>query len=154
MRNTTPWRWMKYVNVILCISYTVLFACNIVYLIYCIIRLHLWPASSDPAVELRMQKLNSHPVRTQSLNVLPWKPGLGQHAAVHATLTARNFFLAYFYPSSPFTCIFSKTSPDFFPALAEAKTGSCVGPQNRIGHLAGCRLPCWVTTKYKQAKKK
>ena len=32
----------------------------------------------------------------------------------HATLTARNFFLAYFYPSSLFTCIFSKTSPVFF----------------------------------------
>ena len=28
--------------------------------------------------------------------------------------TAREFFLAYFYPSSPFTCIFSKTSPNFF----------------------------------------
>ena len=34
--------------------------------------------------------------------------------AIRATLTARDFFLAYFYPSSPFTRIFSKTSPDFF----------------------------------------
>ena len=33
--------------------------------------------------------------------------------SIHATLTAREFFLAYFYPSSPFTCIFSKTSPNF-----------------------------------------
>ena len=64
--------------------------------------------------ELRTQKLKSHLVRTRSLNVLPLKPGVGQHLAIHATLTARNFFLAYFYPSSPFTCIFSKTSPDFF----------------------------------------
>ena len=47
----------------------------------------------------------------------PLKPGVGQHIATHATLTARDFFLAYFYPSGPFTCIFSKTSPDF----------SCVG---------------------------
>ena len=37
---------------------------------------------------------------------------------IHATLTARDFFLAYFYPSGPFTCIFSKTSPNFFPVLA------------------------------------
>ena len=37
--------------------------------------------------------------------------------SVYATLNARDFFLAYFYPSGPFTCIFSKTSPDF----------SCVG---------------------------
>ena len=29
-------------------------------------------------------------------------------------LTARDFFLANFYPSGPFCCIFSKTSPKFF----------------------------------------
>ena len=93
---------------------------------------------------LRTQKLKSHLVRTQSLNGLPLKPGVGQYTAIHATLTARNFFFAYFYPSSPFTCIFfSKTSPDyFFPALAVANTGSCVGPQNKIGHPTGCRFPC------------
>ena len=67
--------------------------------------------------ELRTQNLKSHLVRTQSLNVLPLKPGVGQHIAIHATLTARNFFLAYVYPSSPFTCIFPKPLPIF----------SCVG---------------------------
>ena len=64
--------------------------------------------------ELRTQKLKSHLVRTQSLNVLPFKPGAGQYIAIHATPTAREFFLAYFYPSNPFTGIFSKTSPNFF----------------------------------------
>ena len=64
--------------------------------------------------KLRTQKLKSYLVRTQSLNVLPLKPGVGQYIAVHATLTARDFFLAYFYPSGSFSCIFSKTSPDFF----------------------------------------
>ena len=59
----------------------------------------------------------SHLVRTQSLNVLPLKPGVGQYIAIHVTLTARYFFLAYFYPSGPFTCIF----PDPLPIL------SCVG---------------------------
>ena len=72
--------------------------------------------------ELRTQKLKSHLVRTQSLNVLPFKPGVGQYIAIHATLTARDFFLAYFYTSGPFICIFSKTSPDFFPVLAVANT--------------------------------
>ena len=43
----------------------------------------------------------------------PLKPGIGQSIAIHATLTARDFFLAYFYHSGPFTCIFSKTSPNF-----------------------------------------
>ena len=36
------------------------------------------------------------------------------YIAIHATLAARDFFLAYFYPSGPFTCIFSETSSDFF----------------------------------------
>ena len=67
--------------------------------------------------ELRMQILHSHLVRTQSLNVLPLKPGVGQCIAIHAMFTARDFFLAFFCPSSPFTCISSKTSPDLFVPL-------------------------------------
>ena len=79
---------------------------------------HSLMLSSHPrSGELRTQKLKSHLVRTQSLNVLPLKPGVGQYLSIHATLTARDFFLAYFFPSCPFTCIFSKTFPDF----------SCVG---------------------------
>ena len=91
--------------------------------------------------ELRTQKLISHLVRTQSLNVLPLKPGVGQYIAIHATLTARDFFLAYFYLSGPFTCIFCKPLP-ISPVLAVANTGSCVGLQNKIAHPAGCRFPC------------
>ena len=55
--------------------------------------------------ELRTQNLESHLMRTQSLKVLPLKPGVGQYIAMHATLTARDFFL---YPSGPFICIFQK----------------------------------------------
>ena len=52
---------------------------------------------TDPlSGELRTQKLKSHLVRTQNLNVLPLKPGVGQYIAIHATLTAMDFFLAYF----------------------------------------------------------
>ena len=71
--------------------------------------------------ELRTQKLKSHLVRTQSLNVLPLKPGVGHYIAIQATLTAGNFLLACFYPSSPFTCIFSRNLSRFFPVLAVAK---------------------------------
>ena len=64
--------------------------------------------------ELRTPKLKSHLVKTQSFNFLPLKPAVGQYiATIHAMLTARDSFLAYFYPSCPFTCIFFKTSPDF-----------------------------------------
>ena len=110
-------------------------------------------ADSRPrSVELRTQKLKSHLVRTQSSNVLTLKPGVGQNIAIHATLTARDFFLAYFYPSGSFICIFSKTSPEFF-LLAVANTGSCVGPQNKIGHPAGCssRVECpWHINRLKK----
>ena len=100
------------------------------------------------------QTLKSHLLRAQSLQVLPLKPGVGQYVAIHATLTAWDFILAHFYPSGPFTCIFFyQTSPKFFPVLAAANPVSCVGPQNKIGHLAGCRFPCCVPTKDKQAKK-
>ena len=67
--------------------------------------------------EMRTQILKFHLVRTQSLSFLPLKPGVGQYIAIQATLTARNFFLAYFYYSGPFTYKFSKSSSDF----------SCVG---------------------------
>ena len=81
-------------------------------------------------------------MRTQSRKILPLKPEVGQYIARHTTLTARDFLLDNLYPSGPFTCIFSKTSPKFFPVLAAANTGSCVGPQNKTGHVAGCRFPC------------
>ena len=71
----------------------------------------------------------------------PFKAWSRQYIAIDATLTARDFFLVYFYPSGPFTCIFSKSSPDFIR--------SCVGLQNKIGHTAGCKFPCWVPAEYK-----
>ena len=37
------------------------------------------------------------------VKVLPLKPDVGQYIAIHDTLTASDFFLVYFYPSSPFT---------------------------------------------------
>ena len=40
--------------------------------------------------ELRTQKLKSHLVRRQSLNLLPLKPGLGQCIVMHTTPTARD----------------------------------------------------------------
>ena len=71
---------------------------------------------------------------------------------MHATLPARDFSLANFFPSSPFTCIFPNLSR-FFPVLAVANTGSCVGLRNKIGHPAGCRFLCWVSMQYKLAQK-
>ena len=94
-----------------------------------------WPRSG----ELRTKKLKSYLVRTQGLNVLPLKPGVGQYIAMHAALAAGDFFLTFFFPSCPFTCFFFPTIyPDFFCWLWLTH-GSCVGLQNK-GHLAGGRF--------------
>ena len=69
----------------------------------------------------------------------PFKARVDQYIAIHARLTARDFFLACFYPSGPFTCIFSKPSR-FFLCWLWLTHGSCVGPQNKIGHPVGCRF--------------
>ena len=37
----------------------------------------------------------------------------------------------------------------FLPVLTLANTGSCVGPQNKTGHPAKGRFPCWVPAEYK-----
>ena len=104
------------------------------------------PRSGD----LRTQKLKPHPVRTQSWSILPLKPGVGQYIAIHATLTARDFFLAYFYPSGPFTCLsFFLNLSRFFLCWLWLTPDSCVGPQNKIGHPGRCRFPCWVPAEYK-----
>ena len=79
--------------------------------------------------ELPSQKLKSHLMRTQSLKVLLLKPGVGQYIAMHAMITARDFFLANFDPSGPFICIFQNLSWGF-RVLPVANTGSSVGPQN------------------------
>ena len=92
--------------------------------------------------ELRTQKLKSYLVRTQSLNVLHFKPGVGQYIAIHATLTAREFFLLISTLPVHSPAFFPKPLPIFFPVLAVANTSSCVGPQNRICHPVGCRFPC------------
>ena len=108
---------------------------------------------------LRTQKLKTSLLRTQRSKVLPFKPSAGPYIAMHATSTARDFFLANFYPSSPPTGIpppkkknnnqqqqhknnntttttTTKTLSRAFPVLAVANTGSCVGPRNKIGHPA------------------
>ena len=69
----------------------------------------------------------------------PWSRSVYRH---NATLTARDFFVAYLYPSGPFTCIFSQNLSRFLLCWLWLTHGSCVGPQNKIGHPAGCKVPC------------
>ena len=107
---------------------------NIRCLITFLIRLPQWGAA-DAKIKVPSEE-------NTDLKVFRFKPGIGQYIAMHATLTARDFFLANSYPSGPFTCIFPKPLTSFLPVLAVANTSSCVGPHNKIGHPAGCRFPC------------
>ena len=68
----------------------------------------------SPAWGAADAEVKSGLLRTQSLKVLHVKPGVGFYLAIHAMLTARDFFLAHFYPSGPFIGIFYKTSSEFF----------------------------------------
>ena len=88
--------------------------------------------------ELRTQKLKSHLMRTQSLKVLPLKPGVGQYIAMYVTLTARDFFFANFYPFGPATCI-------FFPKpLLNFSCVSCGYHQFLRRPAEQNRSPCWM----------
>ena len=69
------------------------------------------PNKQSRSGELRTQKLKPHLLRTQTLRVLPLKPGIGQNTAKHATLPARDFFPTNIYPSGPLTYIFPKPLP-------------------------------------------
>ena len=67
--------------------------------------------------ELRDAEIKVSSGENTELKRSPFKAWGSQHIAIRATLTGRNFFLAYFYPSGPFTSIFPKPLPIF----------SCVG---------------------------
>ena len=89
--------------------------------------------------ELRTQKLKSHLVRTQSLNVLPLKPGVGQYTAIHATLTARDFFLScLFLHFRSIHLHFFQNLSRFLPVLAVANTWFLCRPAEKN------RSPCWM----------
>ena len=54
----------------------------------------------------------------------------------------QGFLLCLFPPFQSTHLHFFQNFSRFFPVLAAANTGSCVGPQNKIGHPVGCRFPC------------
>ena len=63
----------------------------------------------------------------------------------------QGFLLCLFLPFQSIHLHFFQNLSQFFPALAVANSGSCVGPQNKIGHPAGCRFP-WNINRIKKKK--
>ena len=60
----------------------------------------------------------------QSSKVFSVKPGVGYNIAIHASPTARDFFLSKIYLPFSFIFIVSKTTPEFL-VLAVAIAGLC-----------------------------
>ena len=83
---------------------------------------------------LRTQKLKTHLLRSQSSKVLLLKPGAGPYIALHATPTAKDFFLANFLPFRPIHLHLFQNFSRVCPLLASADTGFCVIHQNKTGH--------------------
>ena len=54
----------------------------------------------------------------------------------------QEFLPRLFLPFRSIHLHFFQNLSQFFPVSAVANTGSCVGPQNKIGHPVGCRFPC------------
>ena len=77
---------------------------------------------------MQMQKLRTPLLRTQSSKVLPVNHGVGQNIALHASLTARDFFLSKFF-------LQTKSSPQVLAVLAVSNAGSYVCLQTQIDHL-------------------
>ena len=61
----------------------------------------------------------------------------------------QGFLPCLFLPFRSIHLHFFQNLSRFFPVLALANTGSCVGLQNEIGQPASCRFPCWVPAEYK-----
>ena len=51
-------------------------------------------------------EIKSHLLRTHGSKIPTLKPGVDQYIAMHAALTARDFFPANFYSPGPFICNF------------------------------------------------
>ena len=76
-------------------------------------RLHYIPAVAAADAEIKVPSDENKELKDSPFKAWSWSL-----YSMHATLTARDFLLANFYPSGPFTCIFSsKLLPSF----------SCVG---------------------------
>ena len=54
----------------------------------------------------------------------------------------RGFLRCLFLPFQSIHLHFFKKPSRFFLCWLRLTHGSCVGPQNKIGHPAGCRFPC------------
>ena len=61
----------------------------------------------------------------------------------------QEFLPCLFLPFPSIHLHFFQNLSRFFLCWLWLTRGSCAGPQNKVGHPVGCRLPCWVPTENK-----
>ena len=98
------------------------------------------------------------PLAVCRLQDVEWSGSLNQigiKTGIHASINQMRIMMYYYYYSLLISTL-PVHSPPFFPNLSRfflcwlwLTHGSCVGPQNKIGHSAGGRFPCWVPAEYK-----
>ena len=90
---------------------------------------------------------------TTELNGSPFKAWSRSVYSHTCYAYCQGFLPCSFLPFSSIHLHFAQNLSWVFPVSAMANTGFCVGSQNKKGHPAGCRFPCWVFTEYKYAPK-
>ena len=84
----------------------------------------------------------------------PWKARSRSVYSHTCYAYCQEFLPCIFLPFRSIHLNFFQKLSRFFLCWLWLIHGSCVGPQNKIGHPAECRFQCWVPAEYNKAKKK
>ena len=103
--------------------------------------------------ELRTQKSKSHLVKNTEIKRSPFKAWSRSVYSHTCYAYCQEFLPCLFLPFQSIHLHIFQNLSRVFTVLAVSNTGSCVGPQNKTDHPAGCRFPRWVLVEYKQAPK-
>ena len=104
-----------------------------------------WPRSG----ELRMQKYKLPSGENTGCKRSPFKAWSRSVYSHTCYAYFQGFLPCLFLPFRSIYLHFFQNLSRFLLCWLWLTHGSCVGPQNNIGHPAGCRFPCWAPAEYK-----
>ena len=98
---------------------------------------HLAPQWGAADAEIKVPSGENTELKRSPFKIKAWSRSVYSHTCY---AYCQGFLPCLFLPFQSIHLHFFQSN--FFPALEVANNGSCVGPQNKIGHPAGCRFPC------------
>ena len=115
------------------------FACRFLLLTHRTVHLALAPQWGTADAEIKVPSGENTELKRSPLKA--WSRSVYSHTCF---AYCQEFLPCLFLPFRSIHLHFFQNLLRFFPALAAANTGSCVGPQNKIGHPAdaGSRVEC------------